>query len=146
MDGEIFESGKKKLGIQNSDPDTCGQGLKDDDKTFKFQQTGDVFIPKLLKGNYGRPVLFWVVKLFKATVEPRYNERPSRGLANYIRCNEVSCIEFPFIHFYYYFMYNNRAGVFSFDYFWTLSHVFGIVATDFNFVVLPNLIEIDLFV
>ena len=27
VDGEIFDSGKKKLGIQKY-PDTCGQGLK----------------------------------------------------------------------------------------------------------------------
>ena len=47
----IAQSGKKKLGIHNSDPDSCGQGVKENDKSFKFQQSGSVFITKPLKGN-----------------------------------------------------------------------------------------------
>ena len=78
MDGKIFQSGKTKLRIQNSDPDTCGQGLKENNKTFNFQQRGSVFIAKPLIGN-GKAALFSVSKLFKATVEPRYKEGPSRG-------------------------------------------------------------------
>jgi len=36
VDGEIFESGKKKLRIQKY-PDTCGQGLNSDKSQFTEQ-------------------------------------------------------------------------------------------------------------
>ena len=59
-------------------------------------------ITKPLKGN-GKAALFSVSKLFKATMEPRFNGGPIRALAKYIRYNEVlpprRCIEFLFVHF-----------------------------------------------
>ena len=64
MDGEIFESGKKKLQIQNSDPYTCGQGLKENVKTFKFEHRGSAFITKPLKGN-GNAALFQYQRFLK---------------------------------------------------------------------------------
>ena len=50
------------------------------DKICNFQEGGSVFITKPLKSN-GKSASFSVLKLFKATVEPRYNEGPSRRLA-----------------------------------------------------------------
>ena len=48
MDEVIFEPGKKKLRIQNSDPDTCGQGLKEKDKTLSFNRE-EVFLSQNTK-------------------------------------------------------------------------------------------------
>ena len=74
-----FDLGKKN-GVSRT--------LEETTKLSSFNRVAVFFITKSLNG---KAALFSVSKLFRATVEPRYNGGPSRGLAMYSIKN-TSCV------------------------------------------------------
>ena len=80
MDGVIFESGKNKLRIQNSDPDTCGQDLKEKDKTLSFNRE-EVFLSQNAKRLRKSSVIF-SIKAFKSYSGTSIQRRAKPGTSD----------------------------------------------------------------